>query len=74
VGGSPSLRSLASFIHTLQIDAAPVLVYGVAMAMAGALRVESLVMRWCRRSSLPNPFLVNRIARATATSGVARNE
>ena len=44
--------------------------------MAGALRVESLVMFALVPAFfiLPDPFLVNRIARATATSGVARNE
>jgi uncharacterized membrane protein len=60
----------------LQINTAPVLVYGVAIAMAGSVRFISLLMFALVPAFfiLPNPFLVNRIARVTTTAGVASNE
>jgi uncharacterized membrane protein len=72
----PESLSPAFARFVLQINTAPVLVYGVAIAMAGSLRFISLLMFALVPAFfiLPNPFLVNRVARATTTQGAAEND
>jgi uncharacterized membrane protein len=65
----PESLSPAFARFVLQINTAPVLVYGVAIVLAGSLRFVSLVMFALVPAFfiLPNPFLTNRIARSTTS-------